>query len=158
MKYEKGELVRGGRGRGSGGSLGHEVSPWAFGTGFWMDNLEKILPFYIHSQFCIMLFSTFKCAQNSQRYSIVLWANKTIWRVELVEFKKKKESGDSFIRLEDFLLFKNAKTRNSEVDKLAGDYLNNKRNLFQKLSFKDSLNSKHLVFTHLKCDLFVGVW
>lgn len=53
----------------------------------------------------------------------------------------KKESSDSFFRLEEFLLFKNTKTRNSQADKLAGDYLNNKKNLFQKLSFKDSLNS-----------------
>ena len=69
----------------------------------------------------------------------------------------KKESSDSFFRLEEFLLFKNTKTRNSQADKLAGDYLNNKRNLFQKLPFKDSLNSKDLVFTHLKCHIFVGV-
>ena len=53
----------------------------------------------------------------------------------------KKESSDSFFRLEEFLPFKNTKTRNSQADKLASDYLNNKKNLFQKLSFKDSLNS-----------------
>lgn len=52
-----------------------------------------------------------------------------------------------------------------EVNKLASDYLNNKKDLFQSFSFRDSLNNKGrdslsnkgLVFIHLKCDLFVGI-
>lgn len=70
--------------------------------------------------------------------------------------KKKKESGDSFFRLEGFLLFKNHQTMKL-WSKLAGNYLNNKRNLFQKLFSRDSLISKHLAFIPLKYDLFGGI-
>lgn len=104
---------------------------WGVSLGLWHwllngQSWENIALLHSFSILSDAIFSFYACSkQPKMQHSTLSQQN----NMSISLKKNKKEVVICFSDLKSFSFSKNAKTWNSEADKLAGDYLNNKRNL-----------------------------